>query len=80
MLDEDQVHCPNYVAVPGMAINSTINASSKKELFEVLNSENIPLAVYLLLSRESSINSQACIFTSKTKQLANKVKSAMHDD
>ena len=51
LLDENQAHWPDYLAVTKMAINSTINASIKKALFEVFYSENIPLLVDLLLSR-----------------------------
>ena len=35
LLDEDQEHWPDYVAVTKMAINSTINASINKAPFEV---------------------------------------------
>ena len=67
------------MAVTEIAINSTINASINKALFEVLYGENIPLPVDLLLSRESSINPHAYKFARKMKQLITKVKSAMHD-
>ena len=55
------------MAVTEIAINSKINASIKKALFEVLNGENIPLPVDLLLSRESSINPYAHTFSKKMK-------------
>ena len=70
LLDKDQEHWPDYVAVTEMAINSTINASIKKAPFEVLYGENIPLPdVDLLLFRESSINPHAHTFARKMKQL-----------
>ena len=78
MLDEDQEHWPNYVAVIEMAINSTINAHISKAPFEVLYCENIPLPIDLLLSRESSINPYAHTFASKMKQPVTKVKSIIH--
>ena len=79
LLDKDQEHWPDYVAVTEMAINSTNNASINKAPFEVFYGENIPLPVDLLLSRESSIIPHAYTFASKMKQLVNKVKSAMHN-
>ena len=45
LLDNDHKHCPDYVAVIEMVINSTINASNNKALFEVLFGEDIPLPV-----------------------------------
>ena len=48
LLDKDQEHWSDYVAVTEMAINSTINASINKAPFEVLYSENIPLPIDLL--------------------------------
>ena len=62
-----------------MAINSTINASISKALFEVLCGENTLLPIDLLLPRETSINPHAYLFVSKIKQIVKKVKSAMHD-
>ena len=55
------------MAATEMAINSIINASINKALFEVLYGESIPLPVVLLLSRESSINPHAHTFDSKMK-------------
>ena len=48
-LDKDQEHWPNYLAITEMAINSTINSSSSKAPFEVLNGKNIPVPIDLLL-------------------------------
>ena len=79
LLDDNQVHWPDYLAVTEMAINSTINASINKAPFEVLYSKNTLLPVDLLLSKVSSINPHAYIFASKMQQLGNKVKHAMHD-
>ena len=64
-LDEDQEHWSNYVVVTEMAINSIIDASIDKALFEVPYGENIPLHIDLLLSRESPINLRAYIFAIK---------------
>ena len=79
LLDKDQEHWSNYVAVTAMNINSTINASIQKVLVEVLYSENIPLPVDLLLSRESSINPQALKSANKLKQFVDKIKNAMYN-
>ena len=78
LLDEDQDHWPDYVAVAEMDINSTINARINKALFKVLYGENILLSIDLLLSREFSINSHAYTFAIKMKHLINKVKKAIH--
>ena len=45
LLDENQEHWPDYVAIIEMAINFTISAIINKVPFEVLDSENIPLSV-----------------------------------
>ena len=79
MLDENQEHWPDYAAITEMAINSTIDVSIQKTTFEVLYIENTPLPVDLFLSKESSINLQACNFDHKRHQLVNKIKSAIHD-
>ena len=73
------MHWLGYVSVTEMAINSTINASINKVPFDILYVENILLSIDLLLSRESSINPYAHNFASKMKQLATKLKSAIHD-
>ena len=59
LLNEDQEHWPDYVDIIEIAINSTINASIKKEPFEVLYGKYTTLPVDLLLPRESSINPHA---------------------
>ena len=69
LLDDNQVHWPDYLAVTEMAINSTINASINKALFELLYGENTPLPVDLLLFRESSIDPHTHIFSSNIKKL-----------
>ena len=63
-----------------ITINSTINVSIQKALFEVLYGKNIPLPVDLLLSRDSAINPQEHKFARKIKQLNYQVKRIMHDD
>ena len=65
LLDRDQEPWPNYMAVTEIAINYTINASTNKVPLKVFNGENIPLAVDLLLSKESFINPHAHTFASK---------------
>ena len=67
LLYKDYKHCPDYVSITEMAINSTINASINKALFKVLYGKNIPLPVDWLLYRESSINPYAHAFASKMK-------------
>ena len=62
------------MAIKEIAINSKIDASIKKTLFEVLYRENIPLPVDLLLSRESSINPYAHTFSRKMKYLVPRSK------
>ena len=79
LLEDDQEHWPNYVAVTEMAINSTINASIQKAPFEVLYGENIPLPIDLMLSKESTVNPQAKSFATKMHKLVNQVKTAMAD-
>ena len=79
LLDKNQEHCPIYIAVYEMAINSTINASIKKAQFEVLHIEIILLPVDLLFSRESTINLHAYTFASKMKQLVIMVKNAIYN-
>ena len=59
LLNEDQEYYSAYVAITEIAINSTIKASIQKSPFEIVYSEKILLPVDLLLSRESSINTQA---------------------
>ena len=59
LLEKNQEHWPDYVAITIMAINSTINARINKAPFEIFYSENTLLIVDLLLSKESSINPNA---------------------
>ena len=76
LLDKDQKHWPDYLAlaVTAMDINYTINISIQKAPFEALCGENIPLPADFLLPKESFINLYAHIFASTTK-LVEKVKS-----
>ena len=53
------------MAITEVAINSTINASNNKALFEVFYIENIWLPIDFLLLIESSINPHAYTFASK---------------
>ena len=62
-----------------MSITSIINASIQKAPSEVLYSENTPLPINFLLSRESSINLQAHKFAIKIKMVVYKVKSAIYN-
>ena len=79
LLNKNEEHWPEYVAITEIAVNSTIDASIDKAPFEVFYGKNIPLPVDLLLFRESSINPHAHKFTSKMKQLVYMVRSTMHD-
>ena len=65
LLDKDQKHWANYIAVTEIAINSTNNVSNNKAIFEVFYSENILFPVNLLLCRESSIIPHAYTFAIK---------------
>ena len=67
------------MAVAVVAINSTINASINKALFEIPYGKITPLPDDYLLPRESSINPHAYMFGSKMKQQFNKIKSPMYD-
>ena len=68
LLDEDQKHRPNFMAITEMAINSTINTRVKKAPFEIFYGKSIPFPIDLLFSRELSIDLQADSFTSKIKK------------
>ena len=55
LLYKDQEYWPNYVTVTEMALNFIINVCISKAPFEIIYGKNILFPVYLLLSRESTL-------------------------